>query len=53
MIAWTWTLVRLYKDIKHAEKLLPNKRLFKIHGILLAIYMVLSVLNQVILVIAN
>ena len=53
MIAWTWTLIRLYNDIKHVEKLLPNKRLFKIHGILLAVYMALSVLNQVILIIAN
>jgi hypothetical protein len=36
--AWAWTLIRLYKDITHSEKLLPNKRIFFIHGSLLTIY---------------
>ena len=27
LLAWAWTLIRLYKDIKHSEKLLPNKRI--------------------------
>ena len=37
-VAWAWTLIRLYKDIKHSEKLLPNKRVFFIHGSLLTLY---------------
>ncbi len=37
-VAWAWTLIRLYKDIIHSEKLLPNKRIFLIHGALLTIY---------------
>jgi hypothetical protein len=37
-VAWVWTLIRLYKDIAHSEKLLPNKRVFFLHGSLLTIY---------------
>ena len=37
-VAWAWTLIRLYKDIAHSEKLLPKKRIFLIHGSLLTIY---------------
>ncbi len=40
-VAWAWTLIRLYKDITHSEKLLPNKRIFFIHGSLLTIYFTL------------
>ncbi len=36
-VAWAWTLIRLYKEINYAEKLLPNKRIFFIHGTLLTI----------------
>jgi hypothetical protein len=35
---WAWTLIRLYRDVSHSEKLLPNKRIFLIHGALLTIY---------------
>lgn len=48
LLAWTLTLIRLYKDIKHSEKLLPNKRIFILHGSLLASYLFLYVLYQVI-----
>ena len=35
LLAWSWTLIRLYRDIKHSEKLLPNKHIFILHGTLL------------------
>ncbi len=40
--AWAWTLIRLYKDISYSEKLLPNKRIFLIHGSLLTIYFLVT-----------
>ena len=47
LIAWAWTLMRLYKDIQHSEKLLPKKRIFKLHGYLLTAYFLLLPLAQV------
>ncbi len=47
LTAWAWTLIRLYKDIKHSEKLLPNKRIFIQHGYLLTGYMLLGALLQI------
>jgi hypothetical protein len=41
MLVWAWTLTRLYKDIKHSEKLLPNKRIFVMHGSILTAYLLL------------
>lgn len=43
MIAWAWTLVKLYRDIKHSKKLLPNKRVFKLHGFLLFAFAVIDI----------
>lgn len=37
LIAWSWTLIKLYKDIKHSEKLLPKKIIFKLQGALLGL----------------
>ena len=37
-VAWAWTLIKLYREIAHSEKLLPNKRIFLIHGSLLTVY---------------
>jgi hypothetical protein len=48
LFAWAWTLIRLYKDIKHSEKLLPNKRIFILHGSLLTGYLLLNALSQII-----
>jgi hypothetical protein len=42
MLGWAWTLVRLYKDIDHSTKLLPNKRIFIIHGCFLAFYLLVA-----------
>jgi len=41
LFAWAWILIRLYKDIEHSEKLLPNKRIFILHGSLLSVYLLL------------
>ena len=40
-IIWGYTLIRLYKDVKTSEKLLPNKKLFFLHGSLLSLYLIL------------
>jgi hypothetical protein len=42
MLAWTLTLINLYRDINHSEKLLPNKRVFLLHGCLLTCSLLLS-----------
>jgi len=47
-MAWAWTLVRLYKDIKHSNKLLPSKGMFILHGIFLTGYLLLFALAQII-----
>lgn len=44
LLAWGLTLIRLYRDIKNSEKLLPNKRLFTFHGLSLATYLLLYAL---------
>ncbi len=41
LFAWAWILIRLYKDIEHSEKLLPNKRIFILHASLLSVYLLL------------
>jgi len=46
MVAWACTLVRLYKDINHSEKLLPKKRIFILHGSLLVAYLLVFALTQ-------
>ena len=52
MIAWTWTLIRLYRNIEHSEKLLPKKRLFILHGSLLTGYLLLFALDQILVCVA-
>jgi hypothetical protein len=37
-LIWAWALYALYRDIKHANMLLPNKRIFVLHGSLLILY---------------
>lgn len=46
MLGWAWTLVSLYRNVKHSEKLLPNRRLFHLHGCLLAGYLLIFALAQ-------
>jgi hypothetical protein len=42
MLAWAWTLVKLYRGVKNSKKLLPNKNVFLLHGSLLTLYLVLE-----------
>ena len=53
MLAWACTLIRLYKDIEHSEKLLPNKRIFIQHGSLLFGFLFLYALDQTMFLIAK
>lgn len=45
--AWVVTLVKLYRDLKHSKKLLPNKRIFIVHGSLLTTFLVLFLLAMI------
>ena len=51
LAAWAWALFRLYRDVKHSRKLLPDKNIFILHGSLLTaflvIYLVQTVIQQV------
>jgi len=38
LLIWAWALYVLYRDIKQARMLLPNKRIFFLHGSLLLLY---------------
>jgi hypothetical protein len=38
-IIWGWTLYTLYRDTVHSRKLLPNSRIFILHGSLLAFFL--------------
>lgn len=40
MIAWGWTLWKLYRDVKNAQQLLPNKRIFQLHASVLVLYLI-------------
>ena len=52
MFAWVCTLFRLYKDIEHSEKLLPNKQVFILHGYLLSGYLLLYIIINVVVSVA-
>jgi len=47
LFAWACTLIKLYKEIEHSEKLLPNKRIFILHGCLLTIYLLFFALQLI------
>lgn len=44
-LVWGWTLFSLYRDVNTSDKLLPNKKLFILHGSLLATYLFLYLLQ--------
>lgn len=45
MVTWAWTLILLYRNVKHQEKVLPNKKVFILHGIVLSVYLVIYTTN--------
>jgi len=44
-ITWGWTLHKLYRDTKLSEKLLPDKRIFVLHGSLLVLFLLVLAIN--------
>ncbi len=52
MLAWALTLINLYRDIKHSDKLLPNKRMFLLHGCLLTSYLFIYASNLIMIHVA-
>ena len=44
---WGWTLASLYRNVKNSRKLLPDKRVFKLHGGLLVFYLLFMTANIV------
>lgn len=53
LIAWSWALFSLYRDVKHSEKLLPDKKIFLLHGSLLTAFLVLLLAQTIIQEIAD
>lgn len=47
MLVWGGTLLKLYRDIDHSRKLLPNKRVFILHGSILSVYVLLFSTSQI------
>lgn len=39
LLAWAWTLNQLYRNVKSAQKLLPDKRVFILQASFLAAYL--------------
>ena len=40
LAAWAWTLIRLYRTVANAKDLLPNKKVFILHGSILSTYVI-------------
>jgi hypothetical protein len=43
-VAWGWTLLNLYKNVTNADKILPKKNIFKLHGSLISLFLVFFLL---------
>ena len=44
-LTWGWSLYKLYRDTTDSDELLPDKRIFILHGSLLTLFLVLQALN--------
>lgn len=53
LLTWAWSLYSLYRDVKHSKKLLPEKKLFILHGSLLASFLVCFLLSTTLWQVAN
>lgn len=49
LLAWGLTLIKLYRNVKSSDKLLPKKKVFIFHGILLTTFIALYALQQLLL----
>lgn len=52
-LLWGCSLISLLRHLKSSKSLLPNLRIFKIHGILLVTYLVLSFITTTLDFIGN
>jgi len=43
LLVWAWTLKKLYADIKEAQGTLPNEKVFRLHGVLLVLFLVVDI----------
>lgn len=48
LAAWACALIKLYREVKHSEKLLPDKKLFILHGSLLTVYLILYLIQTIV-----
>ena len=53
LVAWAWSLFRLYRDIKYSEKLLPDKKIFILHASLLIAFLLILLTQTIIIQLAN
>lgn len=42
--AWAWAMFKLYRDVKHSEKLLPDKKIFIVPGSLLIVFLIFELI---------
>lgn len=53
LIAWVVTLIKLYRDVKQSEKVLPNKRVFILHGVVLSAFVLAYALRSIVFTVAD
>ena len=53
LLLWAYALIKLYSDVKESEKLLPNKKLFVLHGSLLTGFLVMNIAAQTTFLMGN
>ena len=40
-VLWAWPLYKLYRDTRNSKNLLPNKKIFILHGSLIVLFLLL------------
>lgn len=48
VLVWGWTIIKLYRNVTNAGRLLPNKKVFILHGFLMALFLLLQIASIVI-----
>ena len=46
LVIWTYALYFLFTNFKATARLLPNKTMFIVHGLLLGVYLLLTFINE-------
>ena len=47
LLAWGWTIYSLYSEISEAKDVLPNKGVFATHAMLLSVFMILYLAENI------